>query len=176
MEKRVWSVELPPSSGSNYTAVDYYLNGLGIFAKTELRTKKSGAVAQMWGFRAGKNKIKGTDHLAQAQKRQALLWEKIREVVVSGQQITVRGNSKTEIVIFCSEDDFSDINDFIQRMITSHPKEKGPSTKAAGWLCWEQDEDWEAGDSLEAMVEAERNAGERFIEEDILEETILREK
>jgi len=174
MDTLIWSSELPPDKGSWYTAVDYVMNDLGIFTKTEKRSKKSGTAAQLWGFRAGKNKIKGTDYLAQIQGRQALLWEKVTEVIAGDQQITVRGNSQTEIVIFCSPENCSDVTDLIEQMIKSHPTEKGPSRVAAGWLCWEQDEDWEAGESLEEMVEAERNGAERFIEDEILEETILR--
>jgi hypothetical protein len=174
MDTYVWSVELPPEKGSNYIAVDYVINDLGIFAKTEQRSKKSGTTAQLWGFRAGKNKVKGTDYLAQIQGRQALLWQKVTEVIPGDQQITVRGNSQTEIVIFCSPENFSDAMDMIGQMIGSHPTEKGPSLDAAGWLCWEQDEDWEAGESLEEMVEAERNGAERFIEDEILADTVLR--
>lgn len=174
MDEIIWSAELPPEKGSWYTAVDYVVNDLGIFAKTEKRSKKSGAAAQLWGFRAGKNKVKGTDYLARIQGRQALLWEKITEVIPGDQQITVFGNRQTEIILFCSSENFSDVTDLIERMTISHPTEKGPSREAAGWLCWEQDEDWEAGDSLEEMVEAERNGSERFIEEEILAETVLR--
>ncbi len=145
MDTLVWSIELPPDNGSCYTAVDYVINDLGIFAKTEIRSKKSGTTAQLWGFRVGKNKVKGTDYLAQVQGRQALLWQKVTEMISGDQQITV-----------------------------SHPTEKGPSPEAAGWLCWEQDEDWEAGESLEEMVEAERNGSERFIEDEIIAETVLR--
>jgi len=174
MDTLVWSMELPPEKGTWYTAVDYVVNDLGIFAKTELRSKKSGAAAQLWGFRAGKNKVKGTDYLAQIQGRQALLWEKITEVIPGDQQITVLGNRQTRIVIFCSPENFATVRDMIGQMTKTHQAERGPSQKAAGWLCWEQDEDWEAGESLEAMVEAERNGDGRFIEDDILAETVLR--
>ncbi len=174
MDEIIWSAELPPEKGSWYTAVDYIINDLGIFAKIEKRSKKSGTTAQLWGFRAGKNKVKGTDYLAQIQGRKALLWQKITEVIFDDQQIIVRGNRQTEIILFCSPENISDVSDMIQRMTTSHPAEKGPNREAAGWLCWEQDEDWETGESLEDMVNAERNGGERFIEDDILEETILR--
>ncbi len=176
MDICIWSVELPPEKGSWYTAVDYVINDLGIFTRIEKISKKSGALDQLWGFRVGKNKVKGTDYLAHIQSRQALLWQKIAEVIPGGQQIIIRGNSQTEIVIFCSPEIFSDVMGLIQRMMTSHPTEKGPSRKAAGWLCWEQDENWEAGESLEAMVEAEQNGDERFIDNEILEEKILREK
>lgn len=94
MDTLVWSMELPPEKGSWYTAVDYVVNDLGIFAKTEQRSKKSGTAAQLWGFRAGKNKVKGTDYLAQIQGRQALLWEKVTEVISCDQQITVRETDK----------------------------------------------------------------------------------
>ena len=174
MDTLVWSMELPPEKGSWYTAVDYVVNDLGIFAKTEQRSKKSGTAAQLWGFRAGKNKVKGTDYLAQIQGRQALLWEKVTEVISCDQQITVRGNRQTEIILFCSSENFSDVTDLIERMTKSHPTEKGSSRVAAGWLCWELDEDWETGESLEAMVEAERNGAERIIEDEILAETVLR--
>ncbi len=172
MDTLVWSIELPPDNGSWYTAVDYVMNDLDIFTKTEKRSKKSGTAAQLWGFRAGKNKVKGTDYLAQIQGRQALLWEKVTEVISGDQQITIRGNRQTEIVLFCSSENFSDVTDLIERMTKSHPTDKGPSPDAAGWLCWEQDEDWETGESLEAMVETERNGGERFIEDEILAETV----
>lgn len=173
MDEIIWTAELPPEKGSWYTAVDYVINDLGIFAKIEKRSKKSRTTAQLSGFRAGKNKVKGTDYLAQIQGRKALLWQKITEVIRGDQQIIVRGNRQTEIILFCSPENFADVSDMIQRMTTSHPAEKGPNREAACWLCWEQDEDWETGESLDAMIEAERNGGKRFIEDDILEETIL---
>lgn len=174
MDTLVWSIELPPETGSWYTAVDYVVNDLGIFAKTEERSKKSGKTAQLWGFRAGKNKVKGTDYLARIQGRQALLWEKITEVIPGDRQITVFGNRQTKIVLFCSPENFSAVRDMVERMTKTRPMERGPSRKAAGWVCWEQDEDWEAGESLEEMVEAERNGDQRFIEDEILAETVLR--
>jgi hypothetical protein len=51
--------------------------------------------------------------------------------------------------------------------------ESGPSIDAAGWICWEQDEDWEAGESLDDMITTEISSVERYIESDILEETII---
>ena len=133
MDTLVWSIELPPETGSWYTAVDYVVNDLGIFAKTEERSKKSGAAAQLWGFRAGKNKVKGTDYLARIQGRQALLWEKVTEVIPGDRQITVFGNRQTKIVLFCSPENFSAVRDMVERMTKTRSMERGPSRKADGW-------------------------------------------
>jgi hypothetical protein len=174
MDNLVWSIELPQEKSSNYTAVDYVINDLGIFSKTEIRTKKTGMFPQLWGFRVGKYKIKGTDYLAQAVKRSALLWQKISRVTIDDLVITVWGNRETKILIFCTAENFAEVEAMIRTMRTAHPTETGPSIDAASWLCWEEDEDWAVGESLDDMITAERNGVDRFIEEDILEKTIIR--
>ncbi|MCK9314358.1 MAG: hypothetical protein M0P20_09960 [Methanocorpusculum sp.] len=173
MDKLAWCIEFPPEKGSSYTVADYVINDLGIFARTEKRTKKTGAASQLWGFRVGMNKVKGTDYLAQAGGRQALLWQKISGVTIGDNQITVRGNRDTKIQIFCTAENFAEVSALIQTMRAAHPMESGPSIDAAGWICWEQDEDWEAGESLDDMITTEISSVERYIESDILEETII---
>jgi len=174
MDNLVWSIELPQEKSSNYTAVDYVINDLGIFSKTEIRTKKTGMFPQLWGFRVGKYKIKGTEYLAQAVKRSALLWQKISEVTIDNMVITVWGNRETKIQIFCTDENYAEVESLIRTMRTRHPLESRPSIDAASWICWEQDEDWETGEYLDDMITAERNGVDRFIEEDTLEETIIR--
>ena len=174
MDNLVWSIELPREKSSDYTAVDYVINDLGVFAKTEIRTKKTGMVPQLWNFRVGKYKIKGTDYLAQAMKRSALLWQKISDATIDDLVITVLGNRETKIRIFCTVENFAEVEAMIRTMRTRHPLESGPSIDAASWICWEEDEDWEAGESLDDMITAERNGVDRFFEEDTLEETIIR--
>ena len=173
MDKLAWCIEFPPEKGSSYTAVDYVINDIGIFSRTERRTKKTGMASQLWGFRVGMNKVKGTDHLAQAGGRQALLWQKVSGVIIGDSLITVHGNRSTIIQIFCTAGNFAAAAALIQTMRAAHPMKAGPDRDAAGWICWEQDEDWEAGESLDDMITAEQNSGDRYIEDEILEETII---
>lgn len=168
-----WTMELAEESKKGGFYVDYLLNDLGIFLRKEERVLKPSLLQRTTGFRAGFKKPDGKDYYLRYHSRDALLWRKIYSVSDQGNHILVRGNSNKEILLFLEPGMKTQVLDLIYKKRREHPPLLEEDLEAADWISWSQDEDW--GDeikSLAEMVEEERSV-ERFIEAEVLVETIL---
>ncbi len=175
MGQIVWTAQTSPSGEVPVVVAEYVLNELGIFVKREKRVPKSALLNKLTGFRVGYKTIRGTDYRAAPVDRNAILWKKVVSVTENASGcLCVRGNRNDEIELHVEEVMRNDILRFIQSMRDMHhPPVTAADYDAAAWICWRDDDDW--GDPfapLTDMIAQELNT-DRFIEPEVLEETVL---
>lgn len=170
-----WSIETSPLGAKPKIISEYVLNELGIFIKRERRMPKNNLLTKTTGFRVGYELIKNTEYRAAPYDRNAILWYKITQIVETEScKLLISGNSKDHIEVVFFPENKNDILRFIQEMQQKYPQVTSADEKAAAWMCWRDDDEWEEPfASLETMIESELDC-QRFIEPEILEETILK--
>lgn len=174
MEQIQWMAQESLPGESPVIMAEYILNELGIFAKRERRVSKKPLLNKVAGFRVGYQKVEGSNYFAAPMDRNAILWKKITSVNEEDGQIFIKGNQKDEIALHYGQEMRADIVRFINKMRKKHPVERKEDIDAAIWMCWRDDDDW--GDyfmPLADMIEGEKDI-DRFIDPDILAETMLR--
>lgn len=153
---------------------EYLLNDLGVFTKSERRMPKKAPLTAVTGFRIGYTAVPNTDYRMAPIERKAILWHKITSVSADGSGfITVRGNTKDTISILCTPDNHDAVLQYIAIKRQLHPVVVKADFAAASWICWRDDDDW--GDTSASLMDMVNNemGTERFIEPEVLEETII---
>lgn len=155
---------------------EYVLNDLGVFIKQERRVPKNAPLHAVTGFRAGYTAVPGTDYRAAPAARDVILWHKVTAAEPCGPDgLVIRGNRNSEIYLRFPPENRADVLHFIENRRNLYPPVIAADPAAASWLCWRDDDDW--GDPyapLAEMIESESGT-ERYIEPEILEETVLPE-
>lgn len=176
MENLTWS-QITSTEGEKPMIVsEYVINELGVFVKREKRMPKKAKLTALTGFRIGYQAVPGTDYRAAPLDRNAILWHKIKAVEERPDCLLVEGNSKDTISLFFKPEEKEAVVGLVKAMRNAHPPVKAADYDAASWLCWRDDDDW--GDPLRPLAEmiVEELETDRFIEPEILEETVLRGK
>ena len=174
MKQIIWKVQTSSPGQTPIIISEYVLNERGVFMKRERRVPKNAPLHKLTGFRVGYKAIQGTDYRAAPLDRNAILWKKVTSVVeYADGRLHVQGNQKDEIEL-CFEYDIRDeILHFIRTMQEMCPPVAAADYDAAAWICWRDHDDW--GDPfapLSDMIAEELNT-ERFLEPEVLEETVL---
>lgn len=175
MEILTWSKSTSPAGAKPEIVSEYLLNDLGIFVKREKRMAKKAKFTALTGFRIGYAAIPGTDYRAAPIDRTAIFWHKITAVKEAGTDCLMISGNRNDNIILCFDPSNKDtIMAYLTTMRKQHPMVRAADYVAAAWLCWRDDDDW--GDdpamSLTDMIDLEMDT-ERFIEPDVLAETIL---
>lgn len=174
MEQLTWMAQTSPPGEMPIVVAEYVLNELGVFVKRERRVPKSAPLNRLTGFRVGYKAIPGTEYRAAPVDRNAILWQKVTSVAESAAGgFCVRGNRKDEIELRFDAGIRDEVLCFIRTMRDLRPPVTAADYVAAAWICWRDDDDW--GDPfapLSDMIAEELNT-ERFLEPEVLEETVL---
>lgn len=169
-----WSIQTSEPGITPAIFSEYVINELGVFVKRESHVNKKTPLHAVTGFRVGYKAIPGTDYRAAPIDRNAILWQKVtRADEYSTDGIIIRGNRNSVIDMRFFPENRDGVLSFIEIMRTRHPAVAAADYTAAAWLCWRDDDEWEDPFApLADMIEAESGV-ERFIEPEILDETIL---
>lgn len=174
MEQMTWNIKTSEPGVAPEIFSEYVINDLGVFVKRESHVSKKAPLHAATGFRIGYKAIPGKDYRAAPIDRNAILWHKVTcadEYSTDG--IIIRGNRNSVIDMHFLPENREAVLRFIEIMRTRHPAVAAADYTAAAWLCWRDDDEWEDPFApLADMIEAESGV-ERFIEPEILEETIL---
>ncbi|MGE4508149.1 MAG: hypothetical protein AB7D16_05910 [Eubacteriaceae bacterium] len=170
-----WGLISSPEGQKPMIFSEYVLNDLGVFVKRERRMPKKAKLTALTGFRIGYQALAGSNYRAAALDRNAILWHKITRVISAPDNLMIYGNSQDLITLYFDQDQAKAITSYVHTMRKNHPPVKTADYDAASWLCWRDDDDW--GDNpfmpLLEMIEIEKDT-DRFIEPEILEETVLK--
>lgn len=170
-----WSIQSSPLGEKPKIISEYILNEMGIFIKRELRMPMNDILTATTGFRIGYEPIKGTDYRAAPYDRNAILWHKITNIVEENSKLIISGNRNDVIEVYVSLEDRSKVLSFISDKIKSNPPILNEDKLAASWMCWRDDDEWEVPYApLSDMIRDELDE-KRFIEDDILEDTVLKD-
>jgi len=174
MEQMTWMAQTSPPGDVPIVVAEYVLNQLGVFVKRERRVPKGAPLNKLTGFRVGYKAIQGTEYRAAPLDRNAILWQKVTSVTEDAAgSLRVRGNRKDEIALRFEAGNRDEVLRFIRTMRELRPPVAAADYDAASWICWRDDDDW--GDPfapLSDMIAEEANT-ERFLEPEVLEETVL---
>lgn len=174
MDTMNWTIQTSAQGVMPMIVSEYLLNDSGVFTKSERRMPKKAPLTALTGFRIGYAPVPNTDYRMAPNARNGILWHKITSVSVDDSGfITVRGNTKDVISILCPPDTHDAVLQFIANKRQLHPVVSEADFAAASWICWRDDDDWgDASASLVDMVN-EESGTERFIEPEVLEETVI---
>ncbi|MHC1693914.1 MAG: zinc ribbon domain-containing protein [Eubacteriales bacterium] len=174
MDELNWMLQTSPD-GQTPAIVSYYLlNNLGVFTKRERRISKKAPLTAVTGFRVGFTVVPGKDYRAAPMDRNAILWHKITSVKETRENsLTVKGNAHDEIELSFNPEYRDAVLRYIATMRLRYPAVAAADEKAAAWICWRDDDDWDDPFlPLSEMVKNELNM-RRYIEPEVLSETEL---
>lgn len=174
MDTMNWMLQTSAKEVLPVIVSEYLLNDLGVFTKSERRMPKKAPLTALTGFRVGYVAVPNTDYRMAPQARNAILWHKITSVSVDDSGlITVCGNTKDIISILCTPENHASVLQYIAAKRQQHPVVLEADFAAASWICWRDDDDW--GDASATLVDMVRDEleTERFIEPEVLEETVI---
>ncbi len=176
MEQMTWSIQTSSPGITPVIISEYVLNDLGVFVKRERRISKKAPLHAITGFRVGYTAIPGTDYRSAPIDRNAILWYKVTCADEIGQDgMIIRGNRDSEIIVSMLPENRDLVLHYIQMQRSQNPVIASADYTAASWLCWRDDDDWgDTNTPLAVMIENESET-ERFIEPEVLEETVLPE-
>ncbi len=172
-----WLIQTSEPGTLPIAVSEYLLNDMGLFIKCELRMPKDGPLNAIYGFRVGYRVVKGTDYRMALTYRNAILWHKITSVVEEELgTVVIYGNTEDVISIQFDLASRNLVVQFIEEKRRKYPPVIAADPAAVVWMCWRDDEDWEdITMPLNEMVNLELK-GARYIDEDVLEETVLDER
>ena len=174
MDMMTWSIQTNPPGSAPAVIAEYLLNDLGLFVKRERRMPKSAPLTALTGFRVGYAAIPGTDYRAAPMDRCAILWHKVASVAAGGAgELMIKGNRNDEIVLVYPPAYGDAVVRYIGDMRRLHPPVAGPDRAAAAWICWRDDDEWDDPFAPLSDMIREEMGTERFIEPEVLEETVL---
>lgn len=175
MEGMTWVTQVSRPGEKPTIVAEYVLNQLGVFVKRERRVPKKDPLHKLTGFRVGYKAIPGTDYRAAPLDRNAILWQKVTSVDETPDGIRIRGNQKDEILLAVEPGTRDQVLQYIQAMRRSHPLNVAADYDAASWICWRDDDEWTDPYATLSDMIAEELDTERFLEPEVVEETVLPE-
>lgn len=175
MEGMTWVAQVSRQGEKPVVVAEYVLNQLGVFVKRERRVPKKEPLHKFTGFRVGYKAIPGTDYRAAPLDRNAILWQKVTSVDEASDSIRIRGNQKDEISLAVEPGTRDQVLQYIQAMRRSHPLNVAADYDAASWICWRDDDEWTDPYATLSDMIAEELDTERFLEPEVVEETVLPE-
>ena len=176
MEGMTWMAQVSRQGAKPTVVAEYVLNRLGVFVKRERRVPKKEPLHKLTGFRVGYKAIPGTDYRAAPLDRNAILWQKVTSVdEAAPDSIRIRGNQKDEILLAVEPGIRDQVLQYVQAMRRSHPLNVAADFDAASWICWRDDDEWTDPYAPLSDMIAEELETERFLEPEVVEETVLPE-
>jgi len=170
-----WSIQTSKPEETTMVISEYVLNELGVFLKQEYRVLKKNKLNAVTGFRLGYEAVANTDYRAAKGNRNAILWYKITNIVIEGEnKLIIYGNREDIIELVFENEMKDDVYNYIVKRQEQYPSQMQADEKALAWMCWRDDDEWDDDfEPLLSMIEAELKV-KRYIDEDVLEDTILK--
>lgn len=171
-----WSIQTSEIGVLPIVVSEYLFSKIGVFIKSEIRMPKKEVLTALTGYRIGYEAVKGTDYRMAPWNRNTILWHKIISIVEDKPgNLIIRGNTEDVITVSFNLEDRDRVVQYLKNKRCEHPPIVAADPIAAAWICWRDDDEWEDRYmSLEDMIKSESKEN-RFIEDYILEETILDE-